>query len=87
MTTWKVIIGFPKYSVSDDGRVRNNKTGKILTPYPDTNGYLTVGLYRDSKRTPQRIHRLVAEAFIRTRKGTKRSIGNRIKKFKQRMIV
>lgn len=64
MSAWKVIIGFPDYSVSDDGRVKNNKTDKILSPYTDTNGYLSVGLYRDSKRFARRIHKLAAEAFI-----------------------
>lgn len=61
---WKVINEFPNYSVSDDGRVKNNKTGKILAPSPDSNGYLSVGLYRDGKHTTKRIHKLVAEAFI-----------------------
>ena len=61
---WKVIIGFPNYSVSDDGRVKNNKTDKILTPYPDSNGYLSVCLCRDGERSTKRIHRLVAETFI-----------------------
>lgn len=64
MTTWKVIVGFPNYSVSDEGQVRNAKTGKILAPCPDSNGYLSVGLYRDGKRFVKRVHRLVAEAFI-----------------------
>lgn len=64
MTTWKVIIGFPNYSVSMDGQVRNNKTGKILALCHDTNGYLSVGLYRDGKRSIKRVHKLVAEAFI-----------------------
>lgn len=64
MATWKNINEFPQYSVSDDGRVRNNKTGKILTQNPDTNGYLSVGLCRDGKQTTKRVHRLVAEAFI-----------------------
>lgn len=64
MSTWKIIIGFPTYSVSDDGKVRNNKTGKILASYPDSNGYPSVGLCRDGKQIKMRVHRLVAEAFI-----------------------
>lgn len=64
MSAWKVIKEFPKYSVSDDGRVRNNTTGKILSPHSDTNGYLSVCLYRDGKPSTKRIHKLVAEAFI-----------------------
>lgn len=61
---WKVINEFPKYSVSDDGRVKNNKSGKVLTPHPDSNGYLSVSLCRDGKHFTRRVHRLVAEAFI-----------------------
>ena len=61
---WKTINEFPKYSVSNDGRVKNNKTGKILTPHPDSNGYLSVSLCRDGKHFTRRVHRLVAEAFI-----------------------
>lgn len=48
------------YSISDNGKVKNNKTGKILTPVKTHNGYFRVGLpYK-----LYRIHRLVAEAFI-----------------------
>ncbi len=64
MEIWKVINGFPNYSVSNEGRVRNNKTGKILSPCADSNGYLSVGLCREGKRFTKRVHKLVAETFI-----------------------
>ena len=64
MTTWRKIEGYPRYSVSEDGQVRNDITGKILTPHADSNGYLSVGLYRDDGRNTKRVHKLVAEAFI-----------------------
>lgn len=64
MEIWKVINGFPNYSVSNEGRVKNNKTGRILSPCPDSNGYLSVGLYREGHHFTKRIHKLVAEAFI-----------------------
>lgn len=64
MTTWKKIESHPRYSVSEDGQVRNDITGKILTPHADSNGYLSVGLYRDDGRNTKRVHKLVAEAFI-----------------------
>lgn len=53
----------PKYSVSNLGRVRNNKTNKILSPR-NLCGYQRVSFYVDGKPTDLRIHRLVAKAFI-----------------------
>ena len=53
----------PKYSVSNFGRVRNNKTNKILSPR-NLQGYQRVAFYVDGKPTDFRIHRLVAKAFI-----------------------
>jgi DNA-binding XRE family transcriptional regulator len=45
------------------GRIKNNKTGKILKSYL-TRGYLRVSLYNDSGRKCKLVHRLVAQAFI-----------------------
>lgn len=52
-----------KYSVSDKGRIRNNKTRHILTP-SYKKGYLTIGLFVDGKRYTKILHRLIAMAFI-----------------------
>ena len=51
------------YQVSNYGRVKNSKTGKILKPYL-TRGYLRVSLYNESGRKYKLVHRLVAEAFL-----------------------
>ena len=59
---WKDIEDFPNYEVSDQGRVRNKKTGHILSPVPDKDGYFRVHLGKDI--VTKRIHRLVAVAFI-----------------------
>lgn len=48
------------YSVSNTGQVRNDKTGRILKPRVNDNGYCFVGI--DGKAL--RVHRLVAELFI-----------------------
>lgn len=64
METWRPINGYTNYSVSDKGRVKNNKTGKILSPGFDTNGYRFVMLYKDGKGWHGFLHRLVATAFI-----------------------
>ena len=58
---WKVIDDFPSYEVSDQGRVRNKKTGKFRS-FSKNHGYLQVDLYPGGKTFT--IHRLVAEAFL-----------------------
>ena len=60
---WLDIPDYEGYQVSNHGRVRNKKTGKILKPYL-TREYYRVSLYNDSGRKCKLIHRLVAEAFL-----------------------
>lgn len=70
MEEWKPIINFEdKYEVSNKGNVRSlnyRNTGmtKILTPISDKKGYLMVGLCRNCKMKWEKVHRLVASAFI-----------------------
>lgn len=67
---WKKINGYSKYSVSNNGRVRNDVTNKLLTPHPRCQGYLYVCLMNDNGKMGQpRVHRLVANAFIPNPKG------------------
>lgn len=63
METWKVIKEFENYEVSDNGKVRNRKTLRILKP-SNVNGYQQVSLSRDGKKHRKFVHRLVGEAFI-----------------------
>ncbi|WP_449020852.1 NUMOD4 domain-containing protein [Prevotella jejuni] len=63
--TWKPITDYVGlYEVSSEGRVRNVKTGKILKPKNNRQGYLFVGLYKNGAVKNRYIHRLVAQAFI-----------------------
>jgi hypothetical protein len=62
LETWKKIDGF-NYSVSDMGRVRNDKTQKILKAGMVC-GYHQVVLCNGGKRVNFKIHRLVAIAFV-----------------------
>lgn len=62
---WKTVDEQGMYSVNDEGNVRNNATGKILTPYTTWNGYLRVCIHGKNYR----VHRLVAEAFLRNENG------------------
>ena len=62
-----VPIAIPEYSksykISTLGNIRSEKTKNIMKPYP-RNGYLSVGLYSNSKRKNYKIHRLVAITFL-----------------------
>ena len=72
---WKSIKGYEGfYEVSNLGRIKSltrkstdDKTyrGKVLKPSVDSYGYLLVGLYHGNAiQSKQKIHRLVAKAFL-----------------------
>jgi hypothetical protein len=61
---WKVIDIHHNYSVSTHGRLRNDKTNRILKPMNDKDGYHVVDLYINGKQTRVKIHRLVCLTFI-----------------------
>ena len=61
--TWKPIPNHEKYSVSDDGRVRNSK-GLELRGRDIGSGHLQVALYAKGKRSNLQVHRLVLAAFV-----------------------
>lgn len=65
MEQWKTIEEFENYQVSDHGRVRSMKTGRILRTSPDTKGYQMVWPYSDGVRKTIKVHRLVARAFVK----------------------
>lgn len=67
---WKNIKGSgKKYSVSNTGLVRNNKTGKLIKGSYNHDGYNIVGLrFIKGVRVFYSVHRLVANAFIRNHK-------------------
>ena len=66
---WKNIKGYPKYQVSNFGRVKSlnyNSTGlsKIMSLAKTKKGYLCVCLYKDKKSYVKPVHRIVAESFL-----------------------
>lgn len=63
MEEYRIIKDFPDYEVSNLGRVRNIKTGKILSPGVDR-GYMIICLCKGGEKKMCKIHRLVAEAFL-----------------------
>jgi hypothetical protein len=60
MEDWQVVSGYPNYSVSNFGSIRNDTTGRILKPYLRGRGYLSVKLSGKCFL----VHRLVGLNFI-----------------------
>jgi hypothetical protein len=63
METWLPCLNWQKYEVSDLGRVRNAKTGRALSPFPDMYGYLVVNFSDCERRLRVRVNRIVCETF------------------------
>jgi hypothetical protein len=62
--TWRDVVGYEGfYEVSDQGRVRNTRTGRVLKAGRQSRGYLTVALHRGKPQHSYLVHRLVLEAF------------------------
>jgi NUMOD4 motif len=61
---WKIIPGFPDYSVSDLGRVRADKSGRILRVNQNQYGLVQVGLMHEGVQRHRSVPLLVAKAFL-----------------------
>ena len=61
---WKPIESYENYEVSNQGKVRNVKTGLILKPNGVNEGYLHLCLHSGGLRRRFRVHHLVAQAFV-----------------------
>ena len=58
----------PNYSITTEGVIRSNRSGKILKQQP--NIYKMVHLSLDGKKTCRTVHSLVAETFLELVRGT-----------------
>jgi hypothetical protein len=67
---WKAIPEWPEYEASTYGRIKRikktmgAKSGACLNPWVSNNGYLTIGLSRNSKVKTMSVHRLIALTFL-----------------------
>ncbi len=64
MEEWKPLRETDQYEVSTEGRIRNVRTGRILTGTIDGQGRVQVCLTIDGKVGTKIVHRLVAEAYF-----------------------
>ena len=62
--TFVKIEGFENYEVSNLGKVRNIKSGRIIKPSLNKNGYLRLWLCENNKKKYLYLHRIIATAFI-----------------------
>lgn len=61
---WKSIERFPGYSVSDQGRIRTDKSDRILALSVNQFGLVQVGLMREGEQKHRSVPLLVAKAFL-----------------------
>ena len=61
---WKPIRLFPEYSVSDQGRIRANRSERILSLNENQYGVVQVGLMRNGQQHHRSVPLLVAKAFL-----------------------
>lgn len=62
---WRDVVGWEgRYQVSDLGRVRSNKSNRVLKTYISDRGYPFLQLSKPGHRKAYAVHRLVAFAFL-----------------------
>lgn len=66
MEDWRFIDEFPGYSISDQGRVRNDETGYYLSLLVNQRGIINVGLTKNRIQHKRAVSVLVANAFLPT---------------------
>lgn len=60
---WKIINGYPDYSINQNGEIKSNRFNRLLKPSTSNNQYQYVNLVHEKKKKTTAIHRLVIEHF------------------------
>lgn len=60
---WKIINGYPDYSINQNGEIKSTRFNRLLKPSTSNNQYQYVNLVHEKKKKTTAIHRLVIEHF------------------------
>ena len=66
---WKIIEEFPKYLISNKGRIKILSTLEDKKVFVKDDGYIATGLTKNKKDYYRYVHRLVAESFVNNKHG------------------
>jgi hypothetical protein len=64
---WRPIAGFEGYEITRTGEIRSwrrRSTPRLLSTFPNRDGHIVCGLYRNGKAQGKQVHRLVLETFV-----------------------
>lgn len=64
MEQWVPLLGYPGYSVSNLGRVRNDKRDSVLTVVHLQTKWTYVGLMKDGVQVKRAVSKLICESFL-----------------------
>jgi hypothetical protein len=65
MLEWRGVHDFPGWSVSDQGHIQNDHTGRILRVRQNRQGLVMVGLMRGGTQHTRSVAKIVANEFVR----------------------
>lgn len=69
MEQWIPLRDYDGYSISDQGRVRNDRRMKVLSTTRSMSGCVFVGLFKNKTQYQRGVAKLVAETFVVNTKG------------------
>lgn len=64
MEEFKIITNYPRYSISNLGNIKNNKTNKYMMPALGSHGYLNITLSDKGNKKTFTLHKLLGLYFI-----------------------
>ena len=64
MKRWVPAKDLPMYEVSNEGDIRNIKTGRILRQQLNARGYPTLTVRKDKQQLTKTVHRIIADSFF-----------------------